>query len=177
VSEGLDTFLSNLPIIPYAISLSLRVAYRDLRTSRSSMLRERAKKQLLANSKLLHRLGSKFGSVTALANMAEQSIHKMDRQSQQLVAASLQTEIPSTVPTTDPSVLGLHSSRTNTAITNTAQESLISTTESDDRVASNRIPHEFGPNEVSLENMDLSVFDSMFNLDMFSTFEVPEEWS
>ncbi|CRG86726.1 hypothetical protein PISL3812_03737 [Talaromyces islandicus] len=183
VSEGLDTFLSNLPFIPYAISLSLRVAYRDLRTSRSPMLRERAKAQLLANSRILHRLGGKFGSVTALANMAEQSIHKMDRQSQQRPTTSLQTDPPSAVTIADhPSVLGLHpnlEARMDKTAANTVQESssLMSTTEPDEPLGSERIPHEFGSTEADLQNMDLSVFDSLFNLDMFSNFEVPEEWS
>jgi hypothetical protein len=181
VSEGLDTFLSNLPFIPYAISLSLRVAYRDMRTSRSSMLRDRAKTQLLANSKILHRLDGIFGSVAALANMAEQSIHEMDKQSQHRVTF-LQTGTPSAGAITDTPVSGLHPNQEaetdKTGTSNTAQESsLFPTTEPDNLVESERTPHEFGSTEADAENMDLSVFDSLFNLDMFSTFEVPEEWS
>lgn len=143
------------------------------------MLRERAKQQLLANCKILHRLGAKFGSLTALANMAEQSIHKME--SQQRITTSLQTDAPSSVTTADLLALGLppnQEARTDKTVNNTTQESsLISTTELDDRVVSERMPHELGSNELDVENMDLSVFDSLFNLDMFSNFEVPEEWS
>lgn len=109
--------------------------------------------------------------------MAEQSVHKMERQSQQ-ISTLIQTDVPAAVTTTDRSVpYPNQEARTDTEATNNAQGSLMSTTESDYQAVSERMPHEFGPNEVDLGDMDLSVFDSMFNLDIFSAFEVPEEWS
>lgn len=110
--------------------------------------------------------------------MAEQSVHKMDRQNQQM-STLIQTDAPSAVTNTNPAVSypNQEARETKVAAHFPEESSLMPTTESDHQAVSERIPHEFGPNEVDLENMDLSVFDSMFNLDMFSTFEVPEEWS
>ncbi|KAF2002089.1 hypothetical protein P154DRAFT_431661 [Amniculicola lignicola CBS 123094] len=68
-----------LPIVPYAISLSLRVAYRELRFTKIPMLRTRARKQLLANCAILREFGDIFWSTTYLADLAEETVRELDK--------------------------------------------------------------------------------------------------
>src|SRR5438552_2877259 len=79
VSSEFSNQLPCIPILPYAISLSLRVAYRDLRTAKAPMLRMRAREQLLLNASILRELGEVFDSATSLAQLAEKTAHEMDK--------------------------------------------------------------------------------------------------
>jgi hypothetical protein len=76
--ENRDEFLI-LPIIPYAISLSLRVAYRELRFTKIPMFRTRARKQLLTNCTLLRDFGDIFWSTTYMADLAEETVRELDK--------------------------------------------------------------------------------------------------
>jgi hypothetical protein len=71
--------LSLIPVVPYAVSLSLSVAYRELRHSKVPMYRARARSQLQANCVLLQELGEIFWSASAMAEMGEQTVREMDR--------------------------------------------------------------------------------------------------
>lgn len=72
-----------LPFVPYAVSLCLRVSYRELRLSKVPLLRARSRRQLLTTCALLRRF-STFGSAETMADLAEQTVREMDK-----VAASL----------------------------------------------------------------------------------------
>jgi hypothetical protein len=64
-------------MVPYAVSLSLRVCYRDLRLSKAPMLRTRARKQLLRNCTILRELGEIFWSAVVMVELAEKTICEM----------------------------------------------------------------------------------------------------
>jgi hypothetical protein len=68
-----------LPVVPYALSLSLGVAYRELRRSKVPMYRTRAKAALRTNCTLLGELGDLFWSAGVMARMGEQVLEEMER--------------------------------------------------------------------------------------------------
>lgn len=154
VSGELPNQLSNLPIIPYAISLSLRVAYRELRVSRSPMMQIRARKQLLLNSALLRGLGSVYGSAAVLATMVENTLSQQQTTSDANASNSgspAERHGSSRRPST--------SSPCPPDIQSDNHNNLIGPLDSD--------PESY----VDFANIDLSLFDNMFDLDIFSHFE------
>ena len=80
--------LCNLPIIPYAISLSLRVFYRELRLSKLPIFRAQARKDLLECCQLLRDTGDVFWSIVDLANLAEDTVREMDKAISQMSSSS-----------------------------------------------------------------------------------------
>lgn len=68
-----------LPFVPYAVSLSLSVVYRDLRHSKIPMHRARSRKALEANCRILESLGEIFWSAAAMANMGNLTLKELDR--------------------------------------------------------------------------------------------------
>lgn len=76
--------LSSFPFIPYALSLALRVSYRELRFSRVPLHRSMARDQLLGTCGLLERFSEIYGFVRRLVALAAKTIEEMDR-----VAASV----------------------------------------------------------------------------------------
>lgn len=79
VGQEFNNQLSMLPIIPYAVSLSLSVAYRELRNSKIPMYRSRARALLQKNCSLLRELGGTFWSAEAMARLGEKTLKEMDR--------------------------------------------------------------------------------------------------
>jgi hypothetical protein len=71
--------VSYFPFVPYAVSLSLRVAYRELRTTNVNTLRLRARRDILDNCKILSTFEDIFWSATVMCQMASQTIKEMDR--------------------------------------------------------------------------------------------------
>ncbi|ETS73882.1 hypothetical protein PFICI_14828 [Pestalotiopsis fici W106-1] len=71
--------LSYLPIIPYAVSLSLSVMYRKMRYSQIPMFRERGLRAFEANTKLLKQLGETFWTAKTTGEMAERVLQEMGR--------------------------------------------------------------------------------------------------
>ncbi|KAI1843448.1 hypothetical protein JX265_013330 [Neoarthrinium moseri] len=71
--------LSYMPIIPYAISLSLSVGYRKMRYSQIPMFRQRGRRAFGENTKLLLRLGETFWCAKTMGAMAEQVLQEMDK--------------------------------------------------------------------------------------------------
>ena len=67
------------PFVPYAVSLSLSVAYRELRHSKAPLHRSRARTSLQANCNVLQDLGKVFWSASMMANMCESTLREMDR--------------------------------------------------------------------------------------------------
>ena len=70
-----------MPFAPYALSLSLRVFYRELRfSSKSPFTRNRARKQLLNVCRLLRELFNEtFPSAMKVAELAEQTVKEMEK--------------------------------------------------------------------------------------------------
>lgn len=76
--------LSSFPFIPYALSLALRVSYRELRFSRVPLHRSMARDQLLGICGLLEPFAEIYGFVRRLVALAVKTVEEMDR-----VAASV----------------------------------------------------------------------------------------
>lgn len=70
-----------MPFVPYALSLSLRVFYRDLRfSSKSPFTRNRARKQLLNACALLREsFATNFPATMKVAELAEQTVKEMEK--------------------------------------------------------------------------------------------------
>lgn len=125
VRDELGDRLSYMPIIPYAVSLSLSVMYRKMRYSQIPMFRERGLRAFDANTKLLKKLSENFWCAKTMGGMAEQVLQEMgkaavskahdssSKESSVLEATNLQTAHQlhtfSTAPREPPlSRLGLH---------------------------------------------------------------------
>jgi hypothetical protein len=162
VSEDFHGQLCNLPIVPYAISLSLRVAYRELRLSRAPMLRLRARKHLLVNSAILRELGDIFWSATALANLAEQTVQEMDKVCSALAHTTTQQQQSGTIEKsiTDSNPQDVRSpvdgsqpgERTDDPVTSQSQQYPMS-------------------HELNFDEIDFAIFDNIPSLDVFAHFD------
>jgi hypothetical protein len=71
--------ISYMPIVPYAVSLSLSVMYRKMRYSQIPMFRQRGRRAFIANTALLKELGETFWCAKTMAVMAEQVTQEMDK--------------------------------------------------------------------------------------------------
>ncbi|KAF7541502.1 hypothetical protein G7054_g614 [Neopestalotiopsis clavispora] len=71
--------ISYLPIIPYAVSLSLSVMYRKMRYSQIPMFRERGLRAFEANTKLLKQLGETFYTARSTGEMADRVLQEMGK--------------------------------------------------------------------------------------------------
>ncbi|KAK2031723.1 fungal-specific transcription factor domain-containing protein [Colletotrichum zoysiae] len=79
IVEQFGTSLSHMTFVPYAVSLSLRVAYRELRSSKVPMLTARSRRQLQSTCKVLKDLGGMFRSALVMVDLAEQVIQEIDQ--------------------------------------------------------------------------------------------------
>jgi hypothetical protein len=68
-----------LPWVPYAVSLSLSVAYREMRRTKIPLYRARARGHLQENCSILERLGETFSFASTMAEMGKSTLHEMDR--------------------------------------------------------------------------------------------------
>ncbi|EXJ73418.1 uncharacterized protein A1O5_03178 [Cladophialophora psammophila CBS 110553] len=68
-----------LPFVPYAVSLSLSVNYRELRRSKIPMYRSRARNALEMNCRILETLGEIFWSAAVMADMGNVTLKELDR--------------------------------------------------------------------------------------------------
>lgn len=68
-----------LPFVPYAVSLSMSVNYRELRRSKVPAYRAKARNDLEINCALLERLGETFWSAKAMADTASVTLAELDR--------------------------------------------------------------------------------------------------
>ncbi|KAJ0162142.1 hypothetical protein CTA2_5050 [Colletotrichum tanaceti] len=71
--------LPHMTFVPYAVSLSLRVAYRELRSSKVPMLTARSRRQLQSTCRILRELGGMSRSALVMADLAEQVIQEIDQ--------------------------------------------------------------------------------------------------
>lgn len=70
------------PIVPYAISLSMGVSYRQLRSSRLITHFDRAKASLEACCSLLEDLSSQWYSAEAMARLGRKALQQIDHEHQ-----------------------------------------------------------------------------------------------
>lgn len=86
-----------LPFVPYAVSLCLRVSYRELRVSKVPLLRARARRQLLTTCVLLRRFDT-FASANTMADLAEQTVREMDKVAASIISGHRQVNTGSNTP-------------------------------------------------------------------------------
>lgn len=67
------------PFVPYAFSLSLSVAYREMRYNKLPMSRARARTQFQSSCDILSELGEIFWSASTIAEMGKSTLKEMDR--------------------------------------------------------------------------------------------------
>ncbi|KAH6653341.1 hypothetical protein BKA67DRAFT_569228 [Truncatella angustata] len=79
VRDEMGDRLSYMPVIPYAVSLSLSVMYRKMRYSQIPMFRERGLRSFDTNTKLLKKLSETFWCAKTMSGMAEQVLQEMGK--------------------------------------------------------------------------------------------------
>ena len=65
--------------MPYAVSLSLSVAYREMRHNRVPMYRTRAQVDLKTNCRVLEKLGKIFWAASVTAEMGKSTLKEIDK--------------------------------------------------------------------------------------------------
>lgn len=78
ISKECPQNLPPLPIVPYAVSLALSVAYRQLRHSRLITHRNRAKSDLSSCCDLLESMSSRWWSASAMARLGRKALQNFD---------------------------------------------------------------------------------------------------
>ncbi|KIA75364.1 hypothetical protein HK57_00147 [Aspergillus ustus] len=76
VGEEFREELSLFPFVPYAVALSLRASYHALLQSKAAIFRDRARRQLRANCRILRELGGDFYSASLMADLGERVINE-----------------------------------------------------------------------------------------------------
>lgn len=74
LDEDTSGSITLLPFVPYAVSLSLSTAYRELKFGKMALSRERASDLVCTNYKHLCRLRESFWSAAVMADMARRII-------------------------------------------------------------------------------------------------------
>jgi hypothetical protein len=67
------------PFVPYAVSLSLSLNYREMRRSKVPLLRSRARLAFEVNCNTLQQLGSIFMSAASIAEIGLRTLKEVDR--------------------------------------------------------------------------------------------------
>ncbi|KAJ1326124.1 glucose transport transcription regulator RGT1 [Microdochium nivale] len=98
--------LAYLPFVPYAVSLSLSVAYRKMRFSSVPMFRDRGRRAFRENAVMLRSLGDAFWTAKALAGMAEKTLREMDKATASLIEGENGVASPSGHPPVSVASLG-----------------------------------------------------------------------
>jgi hypothetical protein len=134
------------------------------------MMRNRARKQLLTNAALLRELGSVYGSAAVLATMVDSTLLEMDKLIQS-THQQQQTGDPNTASALDSSSPAEQSPSSRRPSTSSLSPPGL---QRDDNLTSAGAPDP-DSSEIDFANIDLPLFDSMFDLDIFSHFE--PDWS
>jgi hypothetical protein len=74
-----DLHIPPLPLVPYAVSLSLTVAYRLLRDSKSTAEVRSAKADLSCRCEVLEKLSARWGSAAAMAKLGRKALKSIER--------------------------------------------------------------------------------------------------
>ncbi|PKS11174.1 hypothetical protein jhhlp_002935 [Lomentospora prolificans] len=112
--EDLGDQLPRFTFVPYAISLSLRVAYRELRASKVPMLRARSYKQLQANCHILGGFSDIFRPALVIVDHVDKLIEEIDKVGPEQPGANAAGQTPR-ANTPRPSEVQLGSPCPNTA--------------------------------------------------------------
>lgn len=88
--------LPPFPIVPYAITLSMGVSYRQLRSSKLVTHFDRAKASLEACCSLLEDLNPQWYSAEAMARLGRKALHQIDYEHQRHPASGLSVSQPTT---------------------------------------------------------------------------------
>lgn len=88
--------LPPLPIVPYAITLSMGVSYRQLRSSKLVTHFDRAKASLEACCSLLEDLSPQWYSAEAMARLGRKALHQIDYEHQRHPAPEISVSRPTT---------------------------------------------------------------------------------
>ncbi|KAJ5123464.1 transcriptional regulator family: Fungal Specific TF [Penicillium atrosanguineum] len=88
--------LPPLPIVPYAVTLSMGVSYRQLRSSKLVTHLDRAKASLEACCSLLEDLSPQWYSAEAMARLGRKALHQIDYEHQRHPASDLSASQPPT---------------------------------------------------------------------------------
>lgn len=86
--------ISNLPFVPYAVSLSLSVFYRKMRYSKIPMYRMRGKARFKEVVALLKALGEVYTCARVNAGMGEAILREMDKTARELAGSSAVGAVP-----------------------------------------------------------------------------------
>ncbi|KAB8290811.1 hypothetical protein EYC80_008448 [Monilinia laxa] len=155
------------PFVPYAISLSLSIAYREMRHNKLPVHRMRARAHFQASCRLLEGLEDKYWTAANAANMGKKMLREIDRvfstvSSENRTTASEQD----TVPNTDHN---LAASDQNQSIAST--ESQIITPNSNTHMTTPSIAPICGAGQV--QDFDPSLFNlnATGDIDLFSMFD------
>lgn len=108
--------LAYLPFVPYAVSLSLSVAYRKMRFSSVPMFRDRGRRAFRENAVMLRSLGDAFWTAKALAGMAEKTLREMDKATASLIEGENGVASPSGHPPVSIANLGGATTTTGSAV-------------------------------------------------------------
>ncbi|KAF7914959.1 hypothetical protein BELL_0016g00040 [Botrytis elliptica] len=152
------------PFVPYAISLSLSIAYREMRHNKLPVHRMRARGQFQASCRLLEGLESQYSTAANAANMGKKMLREIDR-----VFSTVSSENKTTAPQQDISNTTENSSIVNdhsTSVTNTENQSIAS--------ASNaQVTPSIAPIYTGMQDFDPSLFDlnATGDIDLFSMFD------
>ncbi|PGH12971.1 hypothetical protein AJ79_03944 [Helicocarpus griseus UAMH5409] len=117
VGEEFRDQLSPFPIVPYAISLALRIFYRDLRLSKAPITRARSRKQLLIACGILRDLGESYSSALMLVKLAEQTVREMDK-----ICSSMNAVQRNGAPATNTTLRGESAIGASTSVDRTSQD-------------------------------------------------------
>ena len=74
-----DLHIPPLPLVPYAVSLSLTVAYRLLRDSRSAADERSAKADLTCRCEVLEKLSARWSSAAAMAKLGRKALRSLQQ--------------------------------------------------------------------------------------------------
>ena len=174
VGEEFRGQLSLLPFVPYSLSLALKVSYRELRTSKASIFRARARKQILEQCRLLRELGEVFWSAVVMVELAEQTIREMDKVTFNVIGQQHQQQQSSKHQSLQDDLLEKEQQQLNGEAADAASNFDGNTQEADaaanlwhpprDEMAP--LPSTYDPND-----FDLSLIDDMADFDVFQHFD------
>ncbi|KAF7874346.1 hypothetical protein EAF04_003018 [Stromatinia cepivora] len=154
------------PFVPYAISLSLSIAYREMRHNKLPVHRMRARGHFQASCRLLEGLEGKYLTAANAANMGKKMLREIDR-----VFSAVSSEHKTTAsqqdvnPNTDVSLpLNDH----NTATTNTENQFVAPNSSTQMTNPSIAPPH---GGQTQVFDTSLFDFDATGDIDLFSMFD------
>jgi hypothetical protein len=136
------------PFVPYAVSLSLSIAYREMRYNKVSMYRARARAQFQKSCDALEELGEVFWSASTMAEMGKATLREMDRVFSTVAASEQQRVYQGIQKSTNYETLNADDSSCQTPHTEIQ-----------------------GTQYGQFQDFDPSLFDAVSDLDLFGMFD------